>query len=263
MFGNHLQLNDSGHFVETQGHFMVRRKPMDYLLIWVLAGRGFSETEGRRLPAGPGHLLCLLPGKPHTYGSDRRQPWDILWVHFEGSLAREFVASIRRFGGARVDLDLHPELRDRWIELVVAHAVAGPGSKVRCDTALCGLLGLIVSRLEANAHPSAVKAPLDVHRLQTYIHHHLRESLTLAALARQANLSPTHFVRVFKKQFAVSPMHFVTQKRIALACSLLRETTMPLKEISPAVGYADPYYGSRVFKKVMGVSPMHYRARVK
>ena len=101
---------------------------------------------------------------------------------------------------------------------------------------------------------------LDVQKLQTYIHEHLREPITLAQLARVARLSPTHFARVFKQQFAVSPLYYVIQKRIALACSLLTETGMPMKQISEAVGYDDPYYFSRLFHKVTGVSPTQYRA---
>jgi AraC-like DNA-binding protein len=68
-------------------------------------------------------------------------------------------------------------------------------------------------------------------------------------------------VRLFKRQFKVSPIYYVIQKRIAHACSLLTETALPLKQISQAVGYDDPFYFSRMFKKMMGVNPTEYRRR--
>jgi AraC-like DNA-binding protein len=259
MLGQYLQLNECGHFVNVPDHFYARARPMDYLLIWVLGGQGFAATEGKRIIATPGQLLSFIPGKAHRYGSDKNQPWNILWAHFQGKLAQEFVRSIRRPGGKAVELGMDDELRDRWIELVIAHAERPPGFATRCNTALYGLLGLIVHRLETRSRAPVAPSPLDVHRLQTYIHHHLAEPLTLESLARQANLSPPHFARVFRQRFGVSPINYVIQKRIALAGSLLTETAMPLKQISRAIGYADPYYFSRLFKKQTGRSPAAYR----
>ena len=263
MFDKYLQLRISGHFVRTPHHRMVRKKPMDFLLIWVLGGHGFAETEGVRIEAAPGDLLTFMPGKAHTYGTNEQDPWDILWVHFHGRLAQTFMKRIRRHGGVRVELGFDAVVYDRWVELVVAHAAGGSGSGIRGSTELCGLLGLIVSRLERKSHPpmEGEGDRLDTRHLLNYIHHHLAEPLTSATLARQASLSPSHFSRIFKKQFSVSPMYYVIQKRIALACSLLTETTMPLREISRRTGYDDPYYFSRLFKKLTGVPPSLYRAR--
>jgi|GEM_PF-1056363 len=257
--GNYLQINRSGHYFDMADHFMSRNYPMDYLLFWVLTGGGYVETAEQQIQAKPGDLISLLPHQPHTYGADPKNPWEIVWVHFQGELAEPFVETIREYGGVRVELGLDAEIRDRWVELVVAHAAREAGFALRCDTALAALLGLIVFRLQLHTIVPEQETPLDVHTLQTYIHHHLREPITLADLARQANLSPTHFARVFKKQFAVSPMYYVIQKRVALACSLLTETSMRMKQISEAVGYDDPYYFSRIFRKVMAVSPTEYR----
>jgi len=238
---------------------------MDFLLIWVLGGRGFAETEGERVEARQGHLLTFMPGRAHTYGSDRENPWDILWVHFHGRLAREFFTQIRRHGGVRVEMGIDANVYDRWAELVVAQAAGGPGSGIRGDTALCSLLGLILNRLECKALPAPETGGnrLDAQRLLNYIHHHLAEPLDSATLARQAGLSTSHFSRLFKRQFSASPVSYVIQKRIALACSLLTETTMTLHETSLRVGYDDAYYFSRLFKKVTGVCPSLYRTRQK
>lgn len=259
MLDSYLKLNGSGHFRNVPQHFTERRKPMDYLLIWVIGGRGFGETEGRRHEAGPGHLLSFARGRPHAYGADPKRPWEILWVHFQGRLAREFENRIRSFGGTRVDLGLDAEIHDRWFELVVASAARDPFVGTRVNTALYGLLGLICHRLQLRARRFPLHPPFDVHRLQSFIHNRLSGGITLAELARQAGLSPTHFIRVFKRHFAISPMAYVIQKRVGLACSLLTETFMPLKQISLKVGYDDPYYFSRLFRKILGVSPSAYR----
>jgi AraC-like DNA-binding protein len=255
MFAQYLELLRSGHFSDMPRHFMRRLKPMDYLLFWVLAGRGFVETEGRRFDAGPGDLYCLRRAVPHAYGADTNDPWDIVWVHFDGRLARTFVERIRRFGGARVDLGQDAELRSRWLELVIFHTAKRPHQEIRSNTLLAALLGQIIYRLETKRAAPRDEPPFDVARLQAYIHQRLREPITVADLAREANLSTPHFNRVFRRLFAVSPMQYVLQTRVAQASALLTETAMPLKQIGAVVGCADPYYFSRLFKKMTGQSP--------
>ena len=259
MFEEHLELLRSGHFLQMPEHYMHCDDPMDYLIMWVLAGRGFVETDGQRVEARPGQLFTFLPNQPQTYGSDRDEPWEILWVHCRGPLATEFVRQIRYYGVPDADLGLDPEIRDRWVELVLAHDQREPGYEVRVNTGLGALLGLVLFRLLLHTVVPERERPLAAHRLQSYIQQHLREPITLADLARQAHLSPTHFARVFKQQFHVSPIYYVLQKRVALAGSLIAETSMPFKEISQAVGYDDPYYFSRLFKKMTGLSPTAYR----
>jgi AraC-like DNA-binding protein len=255
-----VKIITSGHFLKMPEHFMHREAPMNYLLIWVLGGRGYSDSAGHRIEARPGHLLTYPPGTPHTYGSDKKEPWDIVWVHFEGTLAPDLFGEIRRLGGENVDLGFDAEIRDRWIELVIAHAARGPAWEWRVNPALYALLGAIIHRLHRRAAKPPPEPPFDVHRLRAYIHHHLAEPITLDVLARQVNLSTPHFCRLFKQQFAVSPIYYVLQERVALASALLTETTLPLKQISESVGYDDPYYFSRLFKKMTGRSPTAYRA---
>ncbi len=261
MFGNYLQLNVSGHFVRQPHHFMSRVKPMDYLLIWVLAGQGFAETEGVRIEAQPGQLLTFLPGPVHTYGSDHKQPWDILWAHFQGRLAGEFMRAIRSSGAPFLELGLDNELRDRWTELVIAQSAQTPETTIRCNTGLYGLLGLIIQRLRQRNRATTITDRLNPQHVQAFIHNHFTNKLTLSQLAHAANLSVPHYTRLFKKQFGVSPLYYVIQKRIALASVLLMETNSPLKQIALSVGYEDPFYFSRLFKKVTGVSPQQYRRK--
>ncbi|MCG3147065.1 MAG: HTH-type transcriptional activator RhaR [Verrucomicrobiae bacterium] len=257
MLAKYLELLRSGHFSNMPHHYMRRQRPMDYLLFWVLAGHGFVETDSQHYAAAPGDLYCLRRGVPHAYGAAQNDPWDIVWVHFSGSLARSFVDEIRRFGGARVALGQDADLRSRWLELVIFHTARRPHHETRSNTGLYALLGHIIYRLQTKRIADA--NPFDVARLQTYIHNHLRGTITVDELARQANLSTPHFNRVFRQLFSVSPMQYVLQTRVALASSLLTETALPLKQIGASVGCADPYYFSRLFKKMTGVNPSAYR----
>ncbi|MEX0775980.1 MAG: helix-turn-helix domain-containing protein [Phycisphaeraceae bacterium] len=268
---NYLNLNSSGHFVDSPSHHTVRDNPLDYLLIWVLGGRGFAACGGQSVQARPGHLLLFPPGVPQEYGSDQEQPWDIVWVHFAGAAADELV---RRLSPAppgesppmthqdpplALDLGLDANLHERFTELVVAHATRSEQRQLLCNCLLWGLLGLVIHRLEMRGQVREPDRLPDVQRLQAHIHEHLTKRITSEDLAHVAGLSVSQLNRVFQKLFHQSPMQYVTQQRIAKACLLLSETGMPIKAIAGAVGCDDPYYFSRLFHRQMGMPPSAYR----
>jgi AraC-like DNA-binding protein len=93
----------------------------------------------------------------------------------------------------------------------------------------------------------------------TYMLRHLDESLQVATLAAQANISASHFFALFKRQTGCAPIDCFIRLRMQHACRLLDETVMSVKEVAATLGYDDPFYFSRIFKSVNHVAPSEYR----
>ncbi|HXQ13133.1 MAG TPA: helix-turn-helix domain-containing protein [Caulobacteraceae bacterium] len=88
------------------------------------------------------------------------------------------------------------------------------------------------------------------------------ETLTLAALAAVAGLSPYHFARQFTARFGISPMAFVREQRMALAASRLTGEKPPaLVELAFDLGFESQEGFTRAFKRAFGVSPGRYRRK--
>src|SRR5208283_1748696 len=88
---------------------------------------------------------------------------------------------------------------------------------------------------------------------------HLDEPLQVATLAAQANISPSHFFALFKRQMGCAPIDCFIRLRMQHACRLLDETELSVKEVAATLGYDDPFYFSRIFKSVNHVAPSEYR----
>jgi AraC-like DNA-binding protein len=85
------------------------------------------------------------------------------------------------------------------------------------------------------------------------------EPLDVPALAARAHCSPSHFSRSFKRAFGETPHQYLLTRRIERAAHLLRDTDLPVGEISEAVGWQSLGSFSTTFKRVKGHTPSGYR----
>jgi AraC-like DNA-binding protein len=253
-----------GHFSNMPTHEMSRSAPLDFLVIYVIGGRGFALSEDDRVEARPGDVLTFRAGQHHHYGAVPNDPWDILWTHFTGPASTSILDRIRQAGeqppcgSIKVHLGLDPLVIQRFEELVLMD------SQVSSDRDLCnglgwGLFALLTHRLAAAQRCVARDDLALVNYIQVFIRDHLDRPLSLNDLAHAADRPVSQVHRLFRRLFHVSPIRYVIQQRIAHAGLLLTETAMPIKQIAAAVGIDDPYYFSRLFTKVAGQSPTAYR----
>ena len=103
------------------------------------------------------------------------------------------------------------------------------------------------------------ESALRIGRSIAYMNQHLDQPLQVAVLAAQANISPSHFFALFKRQTGCPPIDYFIQLRMTRARQLLDSTTSSVKEVAAALGYSDPFYFSRLFKSVNQVPPSEYR----
>lgn len=80
-------------------------------------------------------------------------------------------------------------------------------------------------------------------------------------LARSANLSEFHFMRVYRA-LAGEPLGATIQRlRLSQAVHLLTQTSAPVSEIAGRVGFETPQAFARAFRQVLRISPSEARDR--
>ena len=100
--------------------------------------------------------------------------------------------------------------------------------------------------------------------VKAYIEAHYREELTIGRLAKVANVSERHFMRLFKKEYGCSAIEYLAIHRIKQAQQLMRAgQSYRIKDIARHVGYHDDLYFRRKFKQVAGVPPAVFAKRSK
>ncbi len=100
-----------------------------------------------------------------------------------------------------------------------------------------------------------------IRRSIVYMTKHLDKPVHISALAEQAEISPSHYFALFKRQIGRTPIDFFIRLRMDHARELLDSTSFSVKEVATMVGYRDQFYFSRVFKSVHRMAPTKYRRR--
>lgn len=92
-----------------------------------------------------------------------------------------------------------------------------------------------------------------------YIEANYSQSINISSIADALRIERTYLYRLFKERTGMSPKDFLITYRLKRSCSLLTETTQPIKVIALSVGYEDALYFSRLFKHTYHCTPTHYR----
>ena len=71
--------------------------------------------------------------------------------------------------------------------------------------------------------------------------------------------SVSYFSSRFKEEKGVSPLKYLNDLRIELACKYLRNSNYKINQICFFVGFDNPLYFSKMFRRNMGMSPKEYR----
>lgn len=132
------------------------------------------------------------------------------------------------------------------------------------QAALCGntmqLLVMMARALEdsGNTLPGAEKPEL-LDEVVNYIEANLSEKIVLADVAKRFWVSESTISQTFRQKMDVSFHHFVTQRRLIAAKSMILEG-QPMDKVSERVGFADYSTFYRAFKQEYGISPRQYRS---
>ncbi|WP_269085948.1 helix-turn-helix domain-containing protein [Mycolicibacterium peregrinum] len=106
-----------------------------------------------------------------------------------------------------------------------------------------------------------ILSPATQSKLIEFLEDRIDSSVTLEALARQADMSVPVFITAFRAAFHTTPYQYLLDLRFERAKHLLRYTSRTIAEISALVGFSRPSHFSSAFRRRVGMSPRAYRDR--
>lgn len=97
-----------------------------------------------------------------------------------------------------------------------------------------------------------------VKELISYMHEHYSEHISVEELSSLIGVSRTECFRCFKSVVGESPIEYLIEYRLRVACSLLKENQYTVNQIALMCGFENPSYFGKIFKERFGISPKKY-----
>ncbi len=99
----------------------------------------------------------------------------------------------------------------------------------------------------------------EVEKVILYLYSNYADKITMSDIVAKFNIDRTTLTNKFKEEVGDTVINSLINLRINLASSLLRDTFIPISEITYRVGFSDVSHFNRSFKKHTGFNPSDYR----
>lgn len=175
-------------------------------------------------------------------------------VVMEGAALDSVVAALRLTEADVITPHDGPALMRLFREVYRRMGRKEPGAAMELS-ALAWRILLACAESMGAAYPPSLRQAVN------YINTHVHRRPTVKDIAAQAGLSPRHCTRLFHACLGCSPIAFCIRQRMAIARSMVLNTSRSLKEISDELGYEDQFCFSAQFRRHYGLSPSAFRKR--
>lgn len=251
-------VTDCGYFPEARAHRITRSTPVAQAVVLVCtAGGGWCRIADVTHPVAAGQAVIIPPAVLHSYGSDPDDPWTLWFVHLDGEGLSDVLATC-----GMTELSPVRTVADPYRIVALMEEIVGTMERdvstpnlLAASGAAWHLLTLLASLVSSDDQRIRV-----IEEARDYLRGHFAEKVGVSFLARQAQLSPSHFAALFKRQVGFPALRYQTQLRMSRARELLDTTDLTIANIARQVGYEDAFYFSRQFRSVHGTSALRYRA---
>ncbi len=255
-----MKINRIGINYTHNDRFMINRPggSGDYLLILIKTPAIF-RLEGKEITAVKNSIILYNKNTPQSYSAS------------QGSFANDFIHFDTR-GEREVNnipfdtIFTIPESKQVsriWKEIYLEY-ISNNAYKEESMSLLLKLLFIKLGELIAYKPQNTTLMNYydTLINLRSTIYHHPEERWSIATLSQRANLSPSHFQRLYKQTFGISCNSDVITSKIEYAKASLTDTSNTVREISILCGYENEEHFMRQFKRIVGVTPTNYRKKL-
>ena len=233
-----------------------------YTIAVVLAGSfQYRSTAGHALMT-PGSLMLGNQAQPFECGHQHGEGDRCLSVWYDPDYFERLAAD----GGARgSDMRFRVPRLPQLLPLSPLVALAGAAAEADAMPweEFVVTLAVRAVKLAAGVPSSGNSLPLNaearVTRAARTIDRDPGAALRLGQLARQADLSPYHFLRTFRCLTGITPHQYVLRGRLREAASRLATGTKKVLDVALDCGFGDVSNFNRAFRCEFGVSPRAFR----
>lgn len=242
------------HKKRPYGFTYSKEKRDYYTMAFILSGSAEYNFLNQKCIVKPGDIIFLDKNSSYCSKVVSKEDWEHLVISFKTSTDNDIsklplktvnkTAHISRFN------ELFYEAYNVWSRIGTAY-------KIHTKSIVSKILYELIKENISHFFGSDA-THLTVRKILDYMEENYSKKITIEDLAELSGYSVSHFARVFKEVYSISPIQYLNHIRITHAKNLIKSKQHTITQIAQKCGFTNVYYFSYYFKKVTGVSPKEY-----
>jgi AraC-like DNA-binding protein len=231
------------------GHFFGPAIRSHYLLHFVISGKGEYRAAKKTYKICGGEVFLIKPGESTYYIADTCDPWEYMWVAFDGIEAPQLVKQIGLEGcycGAVAD----PENFRSDLGGIIDEFKSGGNSEYKS----LGFFYSAMSQLEQDTKASTFEEEYLAKAVQ-YIHNNYSYPIKISDISRFIGIDRSYLYKLFMSGKGISPKQYLSLVRINAAKAMLMTKRYSVAETALSCGFSDSASFCNQFRKVNGKTP--------
>ena len=244
-------------------------------IIYIKKGRGRVTLDFTSLYVEAGDIIIVSPGQLHAIGpAEDSMEYENIIFHPQILLSKQTDTCSTDYFSPLMDGTLTiPVLYqpgDPYYKEISACVDANdeisktnpPAYQLFIKSQLFMLFYILFNKCSSrNAQKKDYKSLEKMKLILKFVENNYMEKITIEDVAKEVNLSQSHFMKYFKNTMGTSFIDYLNEYRLTMASRLLISSDSSILDIAAEVGFDNLSYFNRSFKKRFQQTPREYRKR--
>lgn len=253
-------VQEAGYSIKDEASVYHKNNLDSFLIAAVVSGFGELMVGDDTFPLIKGDCFFVDCCQPYYYKSSEAEPWELLWIHFNGSTSQQYY----EFFTSQSKAVFRPQFFDKVVsaitKIIDINDEKLPDAEILSSKLIVDLLtvALTVNKNDQQFDSALKQKLLAVHN---YIDEHFAEDISLERLSSQFYISKYYLTREYKRIYGKTIFQHIITARINYGKKLLRFSDKTVEQIAHLCGFNDQSYFARQFKKSENLTCFSYRKK--
>lgn len=257
---NLTYVQEAGALKSLKPHWCERENVESYLFLYVKSGDGILRADGgREYKIEQGDCVWVDCREPYAHCSSENNPWELMWVHFDGEEVKAYYEFFRQVNEVPVFRALKATMFVAALETLIGlQTKKDVYGEFESAQALKQLMTLVM--LEMKTKEQKVSQEL-FEAVRGYIAENYTNDNLIKEIKDQFETGDLDIQEEFKKRYGLELWDYILNRKFTVAKEMLRFSVKPVDEIVMESGIRNTDLFYQLFKENEGVSPEDYRRK--
>lgn len=249
---NPLNIMVIGKTICDKDYSVCRKNSHIMALEYMVKGSEVLKINGKEYRPEKNDAILLTKHSNHEYYLEKNEPMEKEWIVFDGELVENFI----KIYVPQNEYCFHNCNFSHYFEEInrIKKNYGDNYDKLtdNLSVVIHKMFIHIKNSLSGNNYNLAQK-------IQRYLDANIENKIDMEELCKKFNYSKNQIIRVFKKEYNITPYKYLVERKIDIAKLYLSNTQYSVNDISKLLAFSDQNYFSSEFRRLTSMSPSEYR----